>query len=208
MEYITRFSGDGLFFVKRPSGKTLTILRDIHDNYPILGSLRAGAEVLPAWNPDIPLPGATSERESCNWSIIDNGETLDDEFRYELRYQRYVPRYINGIKTLFDEKIPYTRSGDNHRLYIDWLMYLMRNLFYPNEDCIYGTIAWLGTEFEDFGRIVISTYSFPFNVAWQLEKPKNDIAVYSYSTDGSSHTIPKGKTNYNVDNDWKYPPDL
>ena len=181
------------------------MLRNIHDYYPIQNIYRKRTEYLPAWNLDIPLPDITFGREPCNWSLIDNGDTVDEETRYQLRCQRCVPKHINGIKTLFDEKLSYKRSGNRHYRYVDWFMYLMRNVFHPNEDHLYGDIAWLGAESENFGRIVVSN---DFTWGERLEEPKNDIVVYSYSTDGLSQTIPKGGTYYNVDNNWKYPPDL
>jgi len=181
------------------------MLRDIHDCYPMSNYIQPSTKGLPAWNIDIALPDTSFSREACSWSLIDNGVALDERLRYQLRCQRYVPKHINGIKTLFDEKLSYKRSGNRHYHYVDWLMYLMRNLFHPNKDYIYGDIAWLGAESEDFGRIVVSN---DFMWGERLEEPKNDIAVYSYSTNGSSQTIPKGGTYYNVDNNWKYPPDL
>ena len=208
MSYSTTFGGVGLFFTKRPSGKTLKTLRDIHDYYTLAGEPR-----LPVWKYGIPVPDTGSdlasdlilEREVCNWSLIDNGETFDERLRYELRCQHYIPNYIGNIKTLFDKKLPYECSKNNYHHYMDWLMYLMRNVFHPNEDYLYGTIVWMGAESNDFGRIVVSN---DFMWGEQFKEPTNDIIVYSYSTDGFSGTIPKGKTKYNADNGWKYPPAL
>jgi len=74
-----------------------------------------------------------------------------------IHFQRYrdFPSSFCGWVITSDGRALKWDHGDNFTEYIEWVQFLIRNIFEPRGIKLTGTVEWKGEELSDIGKIII-----------------------------------------------------